>query len=152
MKEEAKLDALRVWLHDHHIGYNEAYNLDGVECDLWISLYRIAVIADASRADEVYPRLTQNHARAFFIRETESNDFVVEKMQNCIKDVRLKRALRYVWKRLPVEQKTRNYKGGWPLNFGKFKKDFDKVLITAEYDLDTAVSVFLPKTEKEAWL
>lgn len=151
MTNGQKLDELRVWLHDHNIGYNEAYNLDGVECDLWISLYRVAVIADGSKADEVYPKLTENHVRAFFIREGETKNFVVEKMRNCINDIRLKRATRYCWHKFTPNEKQ-GYKGTWPLNFKHFKNSFGIILAEAENDLDIAVNVFIKNTPKEAWL
>lgn len=151
MTKEQKIEALKVWLHDHNVSYNEEYNLAGVNLALWIPLYRIGVSTETDKADVIYPKLVQNHVRMFWVRENETDNDVILKMENCIRDVRYKRATRYCWKHFPPKQK-RNYKGTYPLNFGRFKKAFDIILAEAENDLDVAVNVFIKNTPKEKWL
>lgn len=151
MTKNEKLDILRVWLYDHKINYNEEFDLDGVNVRLWIPLYRIAVVTEEDKADRIYPKITQNKARAFFVRNTDTEDFLKDKMRNCVNDQRLKKALRYCWNHFTKEQK-RKYHGIWPMNFGRFKKEFNRMLGLNQGDLDDVVMFYLPKTEKGAWL
>lgn len=149
--ENGKIDALRVWLHDHNITFLEQHEIGGVNLDLWIPVYRVGISTNTANADVIYPKLTANHIRTFWVRETETGKDVVAKIVNCIKDIRYKRATRYCWKHFTPEQK-RNYKGIWPMNFARFKKAFGVVLAEAENDLDVAVNVFIKDTPKEKWL
>ncbi len=151
MTKNEKLDILRVWLHDHKITYNEEYNLDGVEVRLWIPLYRIAVVTEEDDADRVYPKITQNQSRAFFVRNTDSEDFLKAKMKNCIRDIRLTRAIRYCWKHFDQKQK-RKYDGIFPMNFGRFKKEFVYCLAKCQDNIDDVVMFYFPNLEKGEWL
>lgn len=151
MTKNEKLDVLRVWLHDHKVSYNEEYDLDGVDVRLWVPLYRITVVTEEDNADRIYPKITQNQARAFFVRNTDTEDFLKVKMENCIRDIRLKRAMRYCWKHFDREKK-RKYIGFFPMNFGKFKKEFMRNLGTCQGDIDDVVRLYFPKAEKGAWL
>lgn len=151
MTKKEKLDILRVWLHSHNVSYNEAYDLDGVNVSLWIPHYRIAVVTEEDDSDRIFPRLTQNQVRAFFVRDADTEDFLEEKMQNCINDQRLKRAMYYCWRHFDREQK-RKYHGIYPMNFGRFKKEFMRHLGISQGCLDDVVMFYFPKSKKGAWL
>lgn len=147
MTKNEKLDILRVWLHDHYITYNEEYNLDGVNLALWIPLYRIGVIDDEAKANDSYPHLTQNHVRMFVVRKNEDKDFIISKMNNCVRDQRLKKALHYCWSHFDRDKK-RKYKGTYPLNFGRFKKEFNIYLAEAQGDINDTLHLYFPKAPK----
>lgn len=94
MTQEQKLNELAEWLEAHGINYYEplkyndpahiSYYDRGVR--IIIPQKQIAiVVCKAKDEDSVYEVLKQNSIKAFFIRENEDLDLIIEKIQNCLK-------------------------------------------------------------------
>ena len=80
-----KLKALKGWLKENNISYKESYvSGNGIKMDLWIVGLLIAV--HVGDDDGVFYKKTHKWCKPFFIRESESVEFILEKIQNCAYD------------------------------------------------------------------
>ena len=91
MTNEEKLEKLKEWLKDNNVPFKENYESrsQGIRFDLRVEKLLIAVIISSERDNEIFHRIKRTYA-PFFIRESESPEFIIEKMQNCIVDRMLK--------------------------------------------------------------
>lgn len=87
MTKEEKLEGLKKFLDENEIEYLENYTSGyGMVLDLKIPKYMIAVHIDNGDTDAFYYRMRPRY-RPFMIREEETMEFILEKMQNCIVDI-----------------------------------------------------------------
>lgn len=85
MNNNQKLKVLKAFLTENGFEYQENRwsRSSKLMVDLYVRKYRIAVhISDDT--DEEFFKRTKYNKHPFFIRDNESADYVVEKMQNCI--------------------------------------------------------------------
>lgn len=83
---EKKLEAVKNWLTDNNIKFEENKVMKtGLKIDLWIKSLFIAVhISDEN--DDYFYRKTHKWAKPFFVRDSETQSFVLEKIRNCAFD------------------------------------------------------------------
>ncbi len=85
-KKEENLEALKAFLTEKKIKFKEhhpLYHADGHVADLYIPKHLIVVhLSDTN--DQTFYLATRRRMFPFFIRETETKEFTVEKIQNCI--------------------------------------------------------------------
>ena len=71
---------LKKWLKENGVDYVENTKVRGVDMDIYIPKYWIAIhIGD----DDAFFKATRGRFAPFFIRETESEAKTVEKITNC---------------------------------------------------------------------
>lgn len=86
MTNKEKLEALKAFLTGEKIDFKENYVSNGTMFALYVEKYRIAVrLSDENDQNFFYK--TRKYYHPFFIRDNESTEFVIEKMQNCIRDI-----------------------------------------------------------------
>jgi hypothetical protein len=87
MTNKEKLEALKVFLNENNVKFVENHfsKTNKLTFDLLIKDLRIAVHLSDGNDQTFYKRIFKYY-KPFFIRESESVDFVIEKMQNCIYD------------------------------------------------------------------
>ena len=79
---EEKLEALKKWLKENNVAFRENHiTRANLKIDLWIPKLRIAV--KVGQDDGTFFNMTHRWCKPFFIRETETMEFVIEKIQNC---------------------------------------------------------------------
>lgn len=85
MTNQEKLEKLKEWLKDNNIPFVENYTSKsrGVTFDLRVKKPLIGVCISSERDQEIFQKIKRVYA-PFFIREGETAEFVIEKMQNCI--------------------------------------------------------------------
>lgn len=85
MTNQEKLEKLKEWLRDNNIPFVENYKSKstGFTFDLRVKKPLVAVCISSERDNEIFQRIKRVYA-PFFIRESETAEFVIEKMQNCI--------------------------------------------------------------------
>lgn len=90
-----KLEALKQWLTENNIKYVENYESNfGVKMDVKIPSLMIAIfLSDDNKEKEqsIYTSVSGKTKlyrvyKPFFIRESETKEFVLEKIQNCCYD------------------------------------------------------------------
>ena len=83
--KEQKLKALKNWLKENNIEYVENHETKShLTIDVWIpSLYIAIHLGDD---DGTFYKKTRKWCKPFFIRESETQAFVLEKIQNCCFD------------------------------------------------------------------
>jgi hypothetical protein len=87
MENKEKLEAVKAFLTENNLNFEENHfsRSKKINIDLVVYPYRIAVhLSDDT--DRVFFNKTKRHYHPFFIRDNESEEFVLEKMQNCIID------------------------------------------------------------------
>lgn len=83
MSNEKKLEALKDWLTEHGYPFTENYNIKNHVADLFVTKPNVAVkIGD----DDAFFKRVKHFASPFFIRDNESVEFILEKMENCIRE------------------------------------------------------------------
>ena len=79
---EKKLEALKGWLRENNVEFEENHvTKAGLHIDVWIPSLMIAV--HLGDDDGKFYKKTCCWCKPFFIRETETLGFVLEKIQNC---------------------------------------------------------------------
>lgn len=86
VSNEKKLEALKSWLKENNVKFVENHKTKvGLEIDLWCPELYIAIhVSDEN--DNLFYKKTRKWAKPFFIRESETQAFVLEKIQNCCYD------------------------------------------------------------------
>lgn len=88
---EEKLEGLKKFLDENEVPYIENHVSGfGVTMELKIPKYWIAVHCGEADADEFFHKVRKRYS-TFIIRESESMDFIIEKMELCIMNVLLRR-------------------------------------------------------------
>lgn len=83
VSNEKKLEAVKVWLTENNIEFMEDHvTRAGLKMDLWVPKLFIAVHVSDNK-DDVFYKKTYKWCHPFFIRSSETKDFVLEKLQNC---------------------------------------------------------------------
>lgn len=79
-----KLEAIKEWLKENGIDYKEnvVKKKTGLQIDLWVQKLLIAFHIDDENSQEFYKN-TFKWCKPFFIRESETKEFIIEKLQNC---------------------------------------------------------------------
>ena len=91
MTKNEKLEGLKAFLTENGISFKENTNYcKDVLIDVFLPDFGIAVHV-SDDADQDFFRRTKRRYRPFFVREEESVEFIIEKMQNCISDIMMKR-------------------------------------------------------------
>lgn len=86
ISNEQKLEALKEWLKENNIEFKENYlNRTNLKIDLWVPKLYIAIHLDDEDSEMFYKK-TFKWCKPFFIRDAETKDFVLEKLQNCCYD------------------------------------------------------------------
>ena len=85
MTNNEKLEKLKEWLKDNNVPFEENHKSrsTGLTFDLMVKKPLIAVCISSENDDEIFHRIKRTYA-PFFIRESETAEFIIEKMQNCI--------------------------------------------------------------------
>ena len=99
ISNEQKLEAVKDWLRENNIKFEENHETNnGLMFDVWVPSLMIAV--HLGDDDDKFYRKTYRWCKPFFIRESETKAFVLEKIQNCCYD-------RMMWlqKKFEKEQK-----------------------------------------------
>lgn len=78
---QEKLEVLKTWLTENGYKYKENVEFAGQQADFIVDYPRIAV--HVGESDEFF-RKVKYKAVPFFIRDSETVEFVIEKMTNCI--------------------------------------------------------------------
>lgn len=102
MTKEEKLKELCSWLTDKSVSFKFAYFVNGVLADMLIPAYSIAVSLDEDNSENTYMAFTEAKYRAFFIRDKEPMDFIIEKMENCMREIAARRSdgiIAHIWKK-----------------------------------------------------
>ena len=94
VSNEKKLEAVKDWLRENNIPFIENYKSNfGVTMELKIPSLMIAVFVSDENDDEKYNATLKNGKtklyhiyKPFFIRESDTKAFVLEKLQNCCFD------------------------------------------------------------------
>ena len=93
--KEQKLKTLKKFLKENNIAFEENYHSESfdVTMALRVTNLRIAVFLSTDDKDKdtmLTRKMNQNNLRLhwiytpFFIRDTETEEFILEKMQNCV--------------------------------------------------------------------
>ena len=87
MDNNKKLEAIKAFLRENNLNFEENHFSKSrkINIDLVVYPYRIAVHLSDDKDREFFNK-TKRHYHPFFIRDNESEEFVLEKMQNCIID------------------------------------------------------------------
>jgi len=87
MTNKEKLEALKAFLNENNVKFVENYysKTAKLTLDVLIKDLRIAVHLSDGHDQTFYKSVFMLY-KPFFIRESETVDFVIEKMQNCIYD------------------------------------------------------------------
>lgn len=86
VSNEKKLEAVKNWLKENKIEFVENHKTKvGLEIDLWIPKLMIAVHIDDENSQKFYKK-THKWCKPFFIREEETVEFELEKINNCCFD------------------------------------------------------------------
>ena len=99
--KEEKLETLKAFLKENNIAFEENYHSESfdVTMALRVSNLRIAVFLSTDDKDKdtmLTRKMNQNNLRLhwiytpFFIRDSETEEFTLEKMQNCVFDKMVK--------------------------------------------------------------
>ena len=97
-----KLEAVKDWLKANDIKFKENHKTKaGLKIDLWIPKLYIAIHIDDDSSEDFFKK-TFKWCKPFFIRENETNEFVLEKIQNCCYDQML-----YLQKRFEMNNKKK---------------------------------------------
>lgn len=100
VSNEKKLEAVKGWLKENNVKYVEEHvTKAGLKIDLWLPSLFIAIHVGEDGTDFFYKK-TCKWCKPFFIRESETQAFVLEKIQNCAYDQML-----YMQKKWQAEQK-----------------------------------------------
>ena len=84
MTNQQKLEALKAFLQENGFKYKCDYKSNnGARADLYIGRFRIMVRL-SREGDQKFFLKTRYYYHPFFIRDNETKDFVLEKMQNLI--------------------------------------------------------------------
>ena len=95
MSNEEKLEGLKTFLTENKIRFIENYESGlKVKMDLKLPEYKIAVHLSDEHDNEFYKKTFRVY-KPFFIRESETPEFIIEKMQNCLTDIMVKRQKDY---------------------------------------------------------
>ena len=87
MTNKEKLEALKAFLTENNVKFVENHfsKTNKLTFDVLIKDLRIAVhLSDEN--DQTFYQKIYKYYKPFFIRESETVDFVLEKMQNCVYD------------------------------------------------------------------
>lgn len=121
MTKEEKVSKLKEWLKEKGIKFHADTDKYPVPVDIYIPYYRIGVSTDEDN-DDFFKWMNKTDNRTFFIRERESMDFIIEKMENSLTDA-MERRTQYLchkaWKEIGYGKKHRH-------NIGIEFEDFDK--------------------------
>ena len=87
MENKEKLEAVKAFLTENNLNFEENHFSKSrkINIDMVVYPYRIAVHLSDDNDREFFNK-TKRHYHPFFIRDNESEEFVLEKMQNCIID------------------------------------------------------------------
>lgn len=87
MTNKEKLEALKAFLTENNVKFVENHfsKSNKLMFDLLISDLKIAVHLSDENDQKFYQKIYKYY-KPFFIRESETVDFIIEKMQNCIYD------------------------------------------------------------------
>lgn len=87
---EQKLEAVKTWLTENNIEFKENHlTRVGLKIDLWVPKLFIAIHIDDAESNAFYKK-TFKWCKPFFIRDSETKAFVLEKLQNCCYDQMLR--------------------------------------------------------------
>ena len=86
MTNKEKLEALKAFLKENNISFMEKVVRKGQLFDLYISKYLICVRLSDENDQNFYERVKYGF-HPLFIRNNETSEFVIEKMQNLIIDL-----------------------------------------------------------------
>lgn len=86
MTNREKLEVLKAFLNENSIPFKENVMWKGQKFDLYIGKYHICVRLSDENDQKFYERVKRIY-HPLFIRESETSDFVLEKMQNLIIDL-----------------------------------------------------------------
>ena len=110
MTNEEKLEALKAFLSENNVNYIENHTSKyGLTMALKLPDQMIAVFLSEDGKDSEYENriyhwrsgrnYMNNVYRVFFIREEETPEFVLEKMQNCIIDIMTRKQRKLEWEK-----------------------------------------------------
>ena len=86
VSNEKKLEAVKKWLKENGIEFEENHKTKtGLLIDLWVPKLFIAVHV-GDDPESMFYKMTYRWAKPFFIRESETVEFVLEKIGNCCYD------------------------------------------------------------------
>lgn len=84
MTNKQKYEAMRAWLCEKKIKFTENHVTRHLKIDLWIPHLMIAV--HIGEDDGTFYRKTHKWCKPFFIRDSETKAFILEKIENCVYD------------------------------------------------------------------
>lgn len=98
MSNKEKIDVLKTFLKENNISFKENVIRKGQRLDLLIGRYLICVrLSDEN--DQNFYEVIKHFYRPLFIRNKETAEFVVEKMQNLIIDIMKKQQMKSLKKK-----------------------------------------------------
>ena len=83
MTNKEKLEALKVFLSENDLEYEENFKSKFCNVDLMVTKHNVAVHL-SDKNDQMFFKQCRHFYHPFFIRDNESIEFIIEKMQNCI--------------------------------------------------------------------
>lgn len=122
--KEQKISSLKEFLDSKNISYNSDYWLesdtDTVFAEVEIPTYKIVVSTDEEHSEYIFHTLSKFKYRAFFVRESEKIDFILEKMANCISSI-IEESEKLLWKKVGYGERHRH------------RPDFDQEELNKEF-------------------
>lgn len=131
MTKEEKLQALEEWLVKNRIWFNEqAEIINGCNVPVILPKFHIAVLICDEKDENEYYRCLNGLYRLLFIRDSESVEFIEEKMKNLTVDLTCVHECRKIWADLTMDDRrlfhTHGKKSSWK-NFFKTVTEAVKV-------------------------
>ena len=95
--QKAKLDVLVNFLTENKIHFFTTFKgKTPVKADIYVPKFRIMVkVSEGKEKDDIFYNNVKYHFHPLFIREIETKEFVLEKMQNLIIDLMKKQHIKY---------------------------------------------------------
>lgn len=136
MSNREKLEALKEFLAENKVRFIEGYKSGlGVTMDLKLPEYLVAVHLSDDNDDSFYKKTFRKY-KPFFIRESETVDFIIEKMQNCLTDIMVRRQKIY-----DKEKRREIAAANW-------KRHEEKLSAKAEEEMPKRKRVRIPVAER----
>ena len=86
VNNKQKIEAIKTWMTKNNVKFKENHKTKvGLQIDLWLPALFIAIHISDENDVEFYKN-TFKWCKPFFVRENETIEFLLEKIQNCCYD------------------------------------------------------------------
>lgn len=137
---------MSAWLHDKgYEAYEPDYKKHPDTLRLVVKKPHIYIFVSNDEKSD-YLHALKSKVRAFFIRETDTPEFLIEKMTNCINDMETKRMALKAWRAVGYGAKKHHKLG---IGFPEFLEEFKKLAYgnAIDYAYEQMVAKYKPINE-----